>query len=257
MEVAAQNKMKFVVLDRPNPINGYEIEGPVADGELTEQPSYSFTSYHPVPVRYGLTIGELAMLFNSERKIGADLMVIKMEGWRRADYYDGTALTWVSPSPNMRSLTEAVVYPGIGLLETTNLSVGRGTDTPFEVIGAPWIDGQKLAEALNRAGLAGVRFVPVRFTPKSSKFANEVCGGVNIVVTDRAAFRPVATGIEIAYQLNQLYSGIWKIDDYIRLLVNRSALAALKEGKTASQISATWQDGLAQFARIRQKYLLY
>ena len=257
METAAQNKIRFVVLDRPNPINGYDIEGPVADRELTEQPSYSFTSYHPVPVRYGLTIGELATLFNLERKIGADLMVIKMEGWRRADYYDGTALTWVNPSPNMRSLTEAVVYPGIGLLETTNVSVGRGTDTPFEVIGAPWLDGQKLAEALNRAGLAGVRFVPLRFTPKSSKFANEACGGVNIVVTDRAAFRPVATGVEIAYQLNQLFSGMWKIDDYIRLLANRSALAALKEGKTASQITATWQEGLAQFARIRQKYLLY
>ena len=257
MEAAAQNKIKFVVLDRPNPINGYEIEGPVADRELTEQPSYSFTSYHPVPVRYGLTIGELAMLFNSERKIGADLMVIKMEGWRRADYYDGTALTWVNPSPNMRSLTEAVVYPGIGLLETTNVSVGRGTDTPFEVIGAPWLDGQKLAEALNRVGLAGVRFVPVRFTPKSSKFANELCGGVNIVVTDRGAFRPVATGVEIAYQLNRFYRGTWKVEDYLRLLVNRAALAALKEGKSPSEIGATWEAGLAEFGVIRKKYLLY
>jgi uncharacterized protein YbbC (DUF1343 family)/CubicO group peptidase (beta-lactamase class C family) len=257
MEEAAKNKIKFVVLDRPNPINGYDIEGPVADRELTEQPSFSFTSYHPVPVRYGMTIGELAMLFNSERKIGADLTVIKMEGWRRADHFDGTALTWVNPSPNMRSLTEALLYPGIGLLETTNVSVGRGTDTPFEVIGAPWLDGRELAEALNRAGLAGVRFVPVQFTPKSSKFANEECGGVNVVVTDRGAFRPVATGVEIAYQLNLLHSGTWKVDDYIRLLANRAALAALKEGKTASQIAATWQDGLAQFARIRQKYLLY
>lgn len=257
MEEAAKNKIRFVVLDRPNPINGYDIEGPVADRELTEQPSFSFTSYHPVPVRYGMTIGELAMLFNSERKIDADLTVIKMEGWRRADHFDGTALTWVNPSPNMRSLTEALLYPGIGLLETTNLSVGRGTDTPFELIGAPWLDGQKLAEALNRAGLAGVRFVPVKFTPKSSKFANEECSGVNVVVTDRGAFRPVATGVEIAYQLNLLHSGTWKVDDYIRLLANRAALAAVKEGKTASQIAATWQDGLAQFARIRQKYLLY
>jgi uncharacterized protein YbbC (DUF1343 family)/CubicO group peptidase (beta-lactamase class C family) len=257
MEEAAKNKIRFVVLDRPNPINGYDIEGPVADRELTEQPGYSFTSYHPVPVRYGMTMGELAMLFNSERKIGADLMVIKMEGWRRADFFDGTALTWVNPSPNMRSLTEALLYPGIGLLETTNLSVGRGTDTPFEVIGAPWLDGQKLAEALNRVGLAGVRFVPVKFTPKSSKFANEECGGLNVVVTDRGSFRPVATGVEIAYQLNLLHSATWEVDDYIRLLANRAALAALKEGKTPSQIAATWQDGLAQFARIRQKYLLY
>jgi len=253
MEEAAKNKIKFVVLDRPNPINGYDIEGPVADKELTE----SFTAYHPIPVRYGMTIGELAMLFNSERRIGADLSVIRMEGWRRADYYDGTALAWVNPSPNMRSLTEALLYPGIGLLETTNVSVGRGTDTPFEVIGAPWIDGQKLAEALNRAGLAGVRFVPVKFTPKSSKFADEECGGVNIVVTDRGSFRSVATGIEIAYQLNMNYSGAWKVDDYIRLLANRAALAAVREGKTASEIAATWQGGLAAFARTRQKHLLY
>jgi len=257
MEEAAKNRIKFVVLDRPNPINGYDIEGPIADRELTDQASYSFTSYHPVPVRYGLTIGELAMLFNAERKIGADLMVIKMEGWRRADHYDGTGLTWVNPSPNMRSLTEALLYPGIGLLEATNVSVGRGTDTPFEVVGAPWIDGQKLAEALNRAGLAGARFVPIRFTPASSKFVKEECGGVNIVITDRGAFHPVATGMEIAYQLNSLYSNLWKVDDYIRLLANRAALAALKEGKNPSEIAATWQVGLAEFAKIRQKYLLY
>jgi uncharacterized protein YbbC (DUF1343 family)/CubicO group peptidase (beta-lactamase class C family) len=252
MEEAARRKLKFVVLDRPNPINGYDIEGPVADGDLL-----SFTAAHQLPVRHGLTIGELAMLFNSERKIGADLTVIKLEGWRRADYFDGTSLTWVNPSPNMRSLTEALLYPGIGLLETTNLSVGRGTDTPFEVVGAPWIEPPALSDALNRAGLAGVRFVPVRFTPRSSKFAGEACGGVNIVITDRAAFRPVAAGIEIAYQINRLYSDKWKTDDYLRLLANRAALAALKAGKPVSEIAATWQSGLAEFARIRQKYLLY
>jgi uncharacterized protein YbbC (DUF1343 family)/CubicO group peptidase (beta-lactamase class C family) len=257
MEEAAKNRIKFVVLDRPNPINGYDIEGPVADRELVAQPAFSFTSYHSVPVRYGMTIGELAMLFNSERKIGADLTIIKMEGWRRADFFDGTALTWVNPSPNMRSLTEALLYPGIGLLETTNLSVGRGTDTPFELIGAPWVDGQKLAEALNRSGLAGVRFVPVKFMPKSSKFANEECSGVNIVITDRGGFRSVSTGIEIAYQLHKLYSGTWKVDDYQRLLVNRGALEALKQGKTTSEIVSTWQAGLADFASIRKKYLLY
>jgi uncharacterized protein YbbC (DUF1343 family)/CubicO group peptidase (beta-lactamase class C family) len=257
MEEAAKRKIKFVVLDRPNPINGYDIEGPVADAELTADAKYSFTSYHTIPVRHGLTVGELALLFNSERRIGADLTVIKMEGWRRADFFDGTALTWVNPSPNMRSLTEALLYPGVGLLETTNLSVGRGTDTPFEIIGAPWIDGQKLSDTLNRAGLAGVRFVPVRFTPKSSKFANEECGGVNIVVTDRGPFRPVTAGLEIAYQLNRLYSGTWKVDQYIQLLVNRAALAALKEGREPSEIAQTWQAGLAQFASARKRYLLY
>lgn len=157
----------------------------------------------------------------------------------------------------MRSLTEATLYPGVGLLETTNLSVGRGTDTPFEVVGAPWIDGARLAEALNRAGLAGARFVPVRFTPKASKFAGEQCGGVNIIITDRSAFRPVATGIEIAYYLNRLYPGAWKVDDSIRLLANRAVLAALKGGKSPAEIAAVWQGGLAEFAAIRRKYLLY
>jgi uncharacterized protein YbbC (DUF1343 family)/CubicO group peptidase (beta-lactamase class C family) len=257
MEEAARNRIKFVVLDRPNPIGGYEIEGPVAERELTEQPQFSFTSYHPIPVRHAMTVGELAMLFNAERKIGASLEVIKMEGWRRADYFDMTALTWVNPSPNMRSLTEAVLYPGIGLLETTNLSVGRGTDTPFEVIGAPWMDGNKLSDALNLAGLAGVRFVPVRFTPRASKFANEECGGVNIIITNRDAFRPVATGIEIAYQLRRLHAGDWKVDDYIRLLANREVLAAIKGGKTAADVTGLWQAGLSDFAATRKKYLIY
>lgn len=257
MEEAAKRNLRFVVLDRPNPINGYDIEGPLADAELTAQSSFSFTSYHSIPVRYGMTIGELAMLFNRERNINADLQVIKMEGWRRADFFDGTTLTWINPSPNMRSLTEALLYPGIGLLETTNLSVGRGTDTPFEVIGAPWLDGRKLAEELNLAGIAGVRFIPVRFTPRSSKFANEECSGVNIVITDRGSFRPVTTGIHIAYQINRLHAGAWKVDDYIRLLANRAVLAALKEGKSPAEIIAVWQPGLADFARIRRKYMIY
>jgi uncharacterized protein YbbC (DUF1343 family) len=257
MEAAAENNLKFVVLDRPNPLNGNDVEGAVAEEELTRQKGYSFTSFHPVPVRYGLTIGELATLFNGERKVGADLTVIKMSGWNRRDYYDMTLLNWVNPSPNMRSLTQAVLYPGIGLLETTNLSVGRGTDTPFEIVGAPYIDGQKLAEQLNQAGLAGVRFVPVRFTPKASKFANEECGGINVVITDRTVFRSVATGTEIAYQLQKLYAPVWKVDDYLRLLVNRDVLGALKEGKTTGEMMAKWQKGLADFKQMRQKYMLY
>jgi uncharacterized protein YbbC (DUF1343 family)/CubicO group peptidase (beta-lactamase class C family) len=257
MEAAAENHIKFVVLDRPNPLNGNDVEGAVADEELTREKGYYFTSFHPVPVRYGLTIGELATLFNTERKVGADLTVIKMSGWNRRDYYDMTLLDWVNPSPNMRSLTQAVLYPGIGLLETTNISVGRGTDTPFEIIGAPYIDGQKLAEQLNQAGLSGVRFVPVRFTPKASKFANEECSGVNIIITDRSLFRSVATGTEIAYQLRKLYTDAWKIDDYLRLLVNLEVIAALKDGKTTGELMAKWQKGLADFKQMRQKYMLY
>lgn len=257
MEEAAKHKIKFVILDRPNPIGGYAIEGPVADREFTTDPVSSFNSAHQIPVRHALTVGEFASLYNAERKVGADLEVIKMEGWRRADYYDATGLVWINPSPNMRSLTQALLYPGIGLLETTNLSVGRGTETPFELVGAPWIDGQKLADSLNRSGLAGVRFIPVRFTPAASKFAGSECGGVNIHITDRAAFRPVAAGIEVAYHLNRLYPNTWKADDFIKLLSNRAALQALKAGKTPQEIAATWNDRLAEFAAVRQKYLLY
>src|SRR5256714_1997264 len=186
MEEAAKSHLPVFVLDRPDPIGGVEVEGPIADAD-----KLSFTAYHTIPVRHGMTIGELAQLFNQERHVGCDLHVIKMEGWERAMWLDETNLTWVNPSPNMRSLTEASLYPGIGLLETTNVSVGRGTDTPFEVVGAPWIDGQQLAAYLNSRRTAGVRFVPVRFTPQSSVFKNEECGGVNVIITDRARFRPV------------------------------------------------------------------
>jgi uncharacterized protein YbbC (DUF1343 family) len=196
-------------------------------------------------------------MFNAERKFNADLTVIKMSGWRRFDYFDSTTLTWINPSPNMRSLTEALLYPGVGLLETTNLSVGRGTDTPFEIIGAPYIDGMRLAEQLNQTGLAGVRFVPVRFTPKASKFANEECGGVNIIITDRSQFKSIPVGIEIAYQLYKFYPTTWKVDDYLRLLAHRTTLALLKDGKMPNEMMANWRKDLDKFKATREKYLLY
>lgn len=254
MEEAAKRGIKFVVLDRPNPINGVDVEGAVADEDLSQG---AFTAYYPLPVRYGMTIGELAAMFNAERKFNADLTVIKMSGWRRFDYFDSTTLTWINPSPNMRSLTEALLYPGVGLLEITNLSVGRGTDTPFEIVGAPYIDGMRLAEQLNQAGLAGVRFVPVRFTPKASKFANEECGGVNIIITDRSQFKSVPVGMEIAYQLYKLYPTTWKVDDYLRLLAHRSTLAMLKDGKMPNEMMQNWRKDLDKFKATREKYLLY
>jgi len=252
MEEAGKAKLPVFVLDRPNPINGNDVEGPVADADKT-----SFTAYHAIPVRHGLTIGELARLFNDERRIGADLRIIKMEGWQRAMWFDATNLTWINPSPNMRSLTEAALYPGVGLLETTNVSVGRGTDTPFEVIGAPWLDGQKLASHLNARHIPGVRFVPVRFTPNSSVFKNEACGGVNIVITDRSRFRSVLTGIEIAVALRRLFPTEWKIDSYSRLLVNSDTLERLKRGDSAEEISRTWIVGLEKFLRVRERALIY
>jgi uncharacterized protein YbbC (DUF1343 family) len=252
MEEAASARVPVFVLDRPNPIGGIEVEGPVADPDRL-----SFTAYHTIPVRHGLTIGELAQLFNQERKIGCDLRVIKMEGWRRLMWLDKTNLMWVNPSPNMRSLTEATLYPGIGLLETTNVSVGRGTDTPFEVMGAPWIDGQQLASFLERQKIAGAAFVPVRFTPTSSVFKGEECGGINIIITDRERFRPLTIGLEIAVALRKVYPSEWKVDDYMRLLVNSDALERLKRGESAQEIARSWTGKLEEFRKRRARVLLY
>lgn len=252
MEEAARAGKPVFVLDRPNPINGMEVEGPIADED-----KLSFTAYHRIPVRHGMTIGELAILFNEERHIGCDLRVIRMDGWQRRMWFDATNLTWVNPSPNMRNLTEATLYPGIGLLETTNLSVGRGTDTPFEIIGAPYIDGQRLAANLNARRLAGVRFVPVRFTPRASVFQNQECGGVNIVVTDRVPFRSVQTGIEIAVALRALYANEWQVENYARLLANATTLDAVRRGDTPEQIMRSWTTQLDEFMRARARALLY
>jgi uncharacterized protein YbbC (DUF1343 family) len=252
LEEAAKVKLPVFVLDRPNPIGGVDVEGPIADSD-----KLSFTSYSTIPTRHGLTIGELAQLFNRQRNIGADVRVIKMDGWRRSMWFDETNLTWVNPSPNMRSLAEATLYPGLGLLETTNVSVGRGTDTPFEVVGAPWIQGDKLAEVLNQRGLQGVRFVPVRFTPSASVFKGELCGGVNIVVTDRAMFRPLLTGIEMAVALRKLYPNDWKVDGYLKLLVNADTLERVKRGDSARDIVASWNNSLEAFRKTRREILLY
>jgi uncharacterized protein YbbC (DUF1343 family)/CubicO group peptidase (beta-lactamase class C family) len=252
MEEAGKAKLPVFVLDRPNPINGNDVEGPIADADKP-----SFTAYHTIPVRHGLTIGELARLFKDERHIGADLRVVKMEGWRRAMWFDATGLVWINPSPNMRSLTEAALYPGVGLLETTNLSVGRGTDTPFEVIGAPWLDGPKLASYLNAKRIAGVRFVPVRFTPTSSVFKNEECGGINVLITNRAQFQSVLAGLEIAVALHRLFPSEWRIDSYSRLLVNADSLERLKRGDSTEEIVRSWDAGLENFRRVRARALLY
>jgi uncharacterized protein YbbC (DUF1343 family)/CubicO group peptidase (beta-lactamase class C family) len=252
LEEAAKVKLPVFVLDRPNPIGGVDVEGPIADAD-----KLSFTAYHTIPTRHGMTIGELAQLFNTQRNIGADLRVIKMDGWQRSMWFDQTNLTWINPSPNMRSLTEATLYPGIGLLETTNVSVGRGTDTPFEVLGAPWIRGDRLAEYLNQRAIPGVRFVSLRFTPKASVFKDVECGGINIIVTGRDRFRPITTGIEIALALRALYPADWKIDGYLRLLVNTNALDRLKRGDSARDIVSSWNSQLEEFRKTRAAFLLY
>jgi uncharacterized protein YbbC (DUF1343 family)/CubicO group peptidase (beta-lactamase class C family) len=252
MEEASKASLPVFVLDRPNPIGGLVVEGPIADAD-----KLSFTAYHTIPVRHGMTIGELANYFNQQREIGCDLRVIKMEGWRRPMWFDATNQTWINPSPNMRSLTEATLYPGIGLLETTNVSVGRGTDTPFEIVGAPWIDGTQLASHLNGRALPGVRFVPVRFKPNASVFKGEECGGINIIITNRAAFRPIDTGIEIAVALRRLYSEQWKVDSYLRLLVDTDTLERVKRGDSPEDIVRSWENDLGGFRRTRAQSLLY
>ncbi len=252
MEEAAKLGKPVFVLDRPNPINGISVEGPLADED-----KLSFIAAHTTPVRYGLTIGELGTMMNAERKIGADLRVVKMEGWSRSMWFDATGQTWVNPSPNMRSLTEATLYPGIGLLETTNVSVGRGTDTPFEVIGAPWIDGRVLAKYLNDRRLPGVRFVPIRFTPNASTFKGEECSGLNIIVTDRNDLNSVSAGLEIAAALRKIYPNDWQADKYGRLLVDQEALEALKRGDTAAGIEKAGKSRFDEFLRRRALYLLY
>ena len=253
MEEAARHRLRFVVLDRPNPINGVDIEGPISDPEFNG----GFNSLFSMPVRHGMTCGEIATMFRSERKLDLELTVVKMESWRRADYLDATGLKWVNPSPNMRSLTQATLYPGIGLLETTNLSVGRGTTTPFELVGAPWIDGDRLARALNNARLPGVQFRAVRFRPDSSKYANEECSGINIVITDRNNFRPVLTGFEIAYQLRRMYRSIWEAEDYLRLLSNRRVHEALLANRNATVLSSIGAADLEGFKKRRKDFLLY
>ncbi len=252
MRAAAEHKKKFVVLDRPNPLGGLIVEGPMLDVG-----SESFVGFHSLPVRHGMTAGELAGMLRDELKLALDLQVIPCENWDRADYWDGTGLVWVNPSPNMRSLNQAILYPGMGLWEMTNLSVGRGTDTPFEVLGAPWIDGPTLARELNRDSLPGVTFVPIRFMPQSSKYANEVCGGINVVVIDRREFRSVDVGFAIAVALRKLYPDQWNVKELDRLLGNQAVREAILGGAGVGDLQNLAERGLSEFRTRRARFLLY
>jgi uncharacterized protein YbbC (DUF1343 family) len=253
MEETAKKGMPVFVLDRPNPINGYQIEGPALDSEMM-----GFTGYFPaMPVRHGMTLGELARLLNTEKRIGALLTVVPMKNWDRGRWFDETGLPWINPSPNMRNLVQATLYPGIGAIEGTNISVGRGTDTPFEQVGAPWIDGVQLADALNARLLPGIRFYPVRFTPASSKYANEECQGVFMVVTDRAALRPVRVGVEIASVLSRLYGARFELESAHRLFGSKDGLTRIRLGEDPADIAATWSAAEARWRLMRAKYLLY
>ena len=252
LEAAAKAGIEIIVLDRPNPITGSFVQGPISD------PGHeSFVNYAALPVRHGMTMGELAKMFNGERNINAKLTVVSMEGWMRGDWYDSTGLAWVNPSPNLRSLTEATLYPGVALVEGTNVSVGRGTDTPFELLGAPWIKGTELAQYLNARNISGVRFVPVSFTPSASTHAGQKCEGVNIILVDRNAFDAPELGIELASALRKLYPQQFHMERMIELLVNQSVYDAISQGQDPRRIAEDWREALEKFQPLRRKYLIY
>jgi uncharacterized protein YbbC (DUF1343 family) len=252
LEAAAKTGIEMIVLDRPNPVTGSFVQGAIPD------PGHeSFVNYFPVPVRHGLTMGELAKMFNTERNINAKLTVIPMAGWMRGDWYDSTALPWINPSPNMRSLTEATLYPGVGLVEGTNVSVGRGTDTPFELLGAPWIKAVELSQYLNARNISGVRFVPATFTPNASIHAGQKCQGVNMFLIDRNALDAAELGIELASALHKLYPEQYHMERLIELLNNQSVYDAIAAGQDPRRIAEDWREPMDRFLHVRQKYLIY
>ncbi|QDU75617.1 Esterase EstB [Bremerella volcania] len=252
MEAAAEQGIPFVVLDRPNPLGGVAIEGPLLD--KTER---SFVAFHPIPVRHGMTIGELAKMMNEERGWKTDLTVVPLGGWKRDQLLFDTGLPWRNTSPNMRNLAQAMIYPGVGLLETTNVSVGRGTDTPFEVLGAPWIDGPSLATRINSYNVSGVKVIGVEFIPDSSKYEGEPCGGVNFIITDWKTFRPLDLGWATASSIRALYPNDWETDRLPVLLGNESVKQKILQAQSPQDISAAYQDSIYEFAKRREPFLIY
>jgi uncharacterized protein YbbC (DUF1343 family)/CubicO group peptidase (beta-lactamase class C family) len=252
MEAAAENGKKFIVLDRPNPIGGEIVEGPMLDrgGE-------SFVAHHQLPIRHGMTIGELAHMFKEERKLEVDMTVVEMKSWKRSMYLFDTGLSWKNPSPNMRSLRAAALYPGVGMMEFTNISVGRGTETPFELMGAPWIRERELAYEVNKAMPPGVRVLPMRFTPTSSKFPKEECGGLSFVITDWNAFRSFDLGLTIATALRKLQPEEWESKRWLRLLGNQDVYDRVMKGDDVAEILADVDADLAKFRERKKKYELY
>jgi uncharacterized protein YbbC (DUF1343 family) len=252
MEAAAKANILFYVLDRPNPLGGMRVEGPMLDADKT-----SFVGYMPLPVIHGMTVGELARFFNAEKGIGARLHVVAMEGWLRSYYFWDTGQLWVDPSPNMRNMAAALLYPGVCLLERTNVSVGRGTDRPFEVIGAPWIEPHRLASSLRAAATAGVRFVPIFFTPRSGTNQGIRCGGVSLVITSAERLDPVLLGLTIASVVYELYPQAFEIDRVMELLGNAKAMRRLKAGQAPAEIVRKNDADFQNFLSKRRKALIY
>jgi uncharacterized protein YbbC (DUF1343 family) len=260
MEAAKENNIPIIILDRPNPISGTKVEGPVLEDKYS-----SFIGEYPIPVRHGMTVGELAQLFNNEFEIGADLTVVEMEGWKRSMYYDETPLEFVLPSPNMPTLDSTLVYPGAALIEGTNVSEGRGTTKPFELIGAPFINSADLAEKMNSYKLPGVTFRAASFTPTFSKHMNVLSHGIQIHVTNRNTYKPFETGLHIVKTIHDMYPDKFQfrtpgsngISFFDNLVGNGSIRADIEAGKSVDEMKEAWQSGLAEFTTVREKYLLY
>jgi uncharacterized protein YbbC (DUF1343 family) len=252
MEEAAKRNIAFFVLDRPNPLNGDIIEGPVLDAEKT-----SFVAYYPLPVRYALTIGELAQFFNTENHINAQLHVIPMRNWHRNYFFESTGRKWIPPSPNLRTLKGSLLYPGLEILQNAGVSVGRGTEAPFEEFGAPWINGEEVAQLLNAKSLPGVHFVNQPFIPVSGLYAGQHCGGVGVRVTDRAALRSMRIGLEIAAALHKKYPDNFDVTKILFLLGNDSTIQQLQSGTPPNEIIRSWAKGLSTYDEARRRYFLY
>ena len=252
LEAADAHGKRVVVLDRPNPITAARTEGPLADAD-----KLAFVAYHPVPIRHGLTFGEMARLLHAEKRLTCPLEIIACKDYRRGDWYDASGLLWTNPSPNMRRLSAATLYPGVGLLEVTNVSVGRGTDTPFEVFGSPYLDACAFAAALNTEDLPGVRFIPIEFTPTVSVFAGERCGGVQILLSDREALDSVRVGLTLALTLRRLYGKAWQPEKLLTLLVNQKTYDAVIAGRSYADMAAGWAEELQGFEARARAWRLY
>ncbi len=252
MEAAATHHIPFYLLDRPDPLGGERIEGPMLDRERT-----NFVGYFPMPVRMAMTLGEMAKMFNVEKKIGCDLHVIRLQNWRRALWWDETGLPWVNPSPNLRSAAAGILYPGLEILQAGGVSVGRGTPQPFQVLGAPWIHAEELSAYLNQRSIPGVRFEPEKFTPDSGLYKGELCEGVRISLTDRNALEAVRMGLAIASALGKMYPGKLDTAKMIELVGNESTIDRLAMGDDPAAIAAGWKKSLTVFRRTRAKYLIY
>src|SRR5258706_5939432 len=252
MEAAAKHHLAYYVLDRPDPLAGERIEGPMLDLGRT-----NFVAYFPMPVRMGMTLGEMAQMFNAGNNLGVDLHVIAMRNWRRRDSFDDTGLPWVNPSPNLRSFRAEILYPGLEVLQAGGIAVGRGTDTPFERIGAPWSRSDAFIKEMSRRAVPGVRFTADRFTPDSRPYARQVCEGAPVVATNRASLESMRMGIEIAAALAKLYPGNFDVSQMIALVGNAETIRKLKAGEAPATIVASWSADLEAFRNLRSKYLLY